>query len=110
MEGAYPHGAAVDVLRPSCGQEVMEQFIQPAAHFARGFVGESHRHNGIGRYLLDLDQPGDTVHQHPCFTATRARQDQLVGSRCGNSGALGVIKGIKEQGNIHNLGQRAKRP
>ncbi len=100
VESAHPHGAAVDVLIV-----LIEQFIQPAAHFARSFVGKSHRHNRIGRHLLHLNQPGNTVHQHTGLTAARTGEDQLVGCWRRYGFALFVVELIEEEGNVHNLSQ-----
>ncbi|MND88372.1 hypothetical protein D3C80_803970 [compost metagenome] len=54
----------------------------------------------MGRGVFDLDQPGDTVHQHSGFTGTSTGQDQLTthGGRYGL--ALGIVEGVQQKGEI----------
>jgi hypothetical protein len=54
----------------------------------------------VGRRVFDLDQPGDTVHQHSGFTGTSTGQDQLT-THAGSYGlALGIVEGVQQKGEI----------
>jgi hypothetical protein len=54
----------------------------------------------VGRGVFDLDQPGDTVHQHSGFTGTSTGQDQLT-THGGSYGlALGIVERIQQKGEI----------
>jgi hypothetical protein len=54
----------------------------------------------VGRGVFDLDQPGDTVHQHSGFTGTSTGQDQLT-THGGSYGlALGIVEGVQQKGEI----------
>jgi hypothetical protein len=90
VEGADPHAGRVDT----------HQLLDAVTHLGSGLVGEGHRQNGVGRGVFDLDQPGDTVHQHSGFTGTSAGQDQLTahGGRYGLT--LGIVEGIQQKGEI----------
>ncbi|MNF88517.1 hypothetical protein D3C84_710140 [compost metagenome] len=69
-------------------------------HLGSGLVGEGHRQDGVGRGVFDLDQPGDTVHQHSGFTGTSTGQDQLT-THGGSYGlALGIVEGVQQKGEI----------
>jgi hypothetical protein len=68
VEGADPHAGRVDA----------QQLLDAMTHLGSGLVGEGHRQDGVGRGVFDLDQPGDTVHQHSGFTGTSTGQDQLT--------------------------------
>jgi len=54
----------------------------------------------VGRGVLDLDQPGDTVHQHTGFAGASTGQDQLT-THGGSYGlALGIVEGVQQEGEI----------
>ena len=74
VEGAQPHGAA----RQS------QQGFDAAAHFRRGLVGEGDREDAVRRGALDLDQPGDPMHQYPGLAAAGAGQHQGGAQRRGH--------------------------
>jgi hypothetical protein len=54
----------------------------------------------VGRGLLDLDQPGDAVHQHTGFAGTGAGKHQLTPQRGRYGLALSVVEGVQEEGEI----------
>ncbi|MNF54984.1 hypothetical protein D3C84_364300 [compost metagenome] len=90
VEGANPHAGRVDT----------HQLLDALAHLGSGLVGEGHRQDGVGRGVFDLDQPGDTVHQHSGFTGTSTGQDQLT-THGGSYGlALGIVEGVQQKGEI----------
>ena len=62
VEGAYPHAGRADA----------HQLLNAVAHLGSGLVGEGHRQDGMRGRVFDLDQPGDTVHQHSGFTGALA--------------------------------------
>ncbi len=96
VEGTHPHAAGIHRLAG-----IGQQRFQAGAHFPRGLVGKGDRHDGVGRYLLDLNQPGDPMHQHPGLAAARTGQNQLVMGGGGNGLALGVVQIVKQGGYIH---------
>jgi hypothetical protein len=50
--------------------------------------------------LLDLDQPGDAMHQHTGFAGTSAGEDQLT-THGGSYGlTLGIVERIQQKGEI----------
>jgi hypothetical protein len=49
---------------------------------------------------FDLDQPGDTVHQHAGFTGTGTGQDQLTPDRGRYGLALGIVEGVQQEGEV----------
>ncbi len=82
-----------------------EHLLDAVAHFGGGLVGEGHRQNAVRRGILDLDQPGNAVHQHAGFTGAGTGQHQLAAHTRGNSLALGIIKrGNQEFGVILHRG------
>ncbi|MND55223.1 hypothetical protein D3C81_526210 [compost metagenome] len=101
VEGAYPHTGRIDA----------HQLLDTLAHLGGSLVGEGHRQDRVWRGLLDLDQPGDAVHQHSGLTRAGTGQDQLTtdGGRYGL--ALGVVEGVQQEREIiaHStiLGARA---
>ncbi len=82
VEGADPHAGRADA----------HQLLDAMAHLGSGLVGEGHRQDGVGRGVFDLDQPGDTVHQHPGLTGAGASQDHGL--------ALGIVEGVQQKGEI----------
>ncbi|MNM43662.1 hypothetical protein D3C81_545430 [compost metagenome] len=90
VEGADPHAGRVDA----------QQLLDPLAHFCRGLVGEGHRQDRVRRCLLDLDQPGDAVHQHAGFTGAGAGKHQLTPHRGRYGLALGIVEGIQQEGEV----------
>jgi hypothetical protein len=50
----------------------------------------------MGRGLLDLDQPGDTVHQHTGFAGASTSQDQLTPDLGSYGLALGIVERVKQ--------------
>ncbi|MNH08263.1 hypothetical protein D3C79_676740 [compost metagenome] len=90
VEGAYPHTGRVDT----------HQLLDTLAHLGSGLVGEGHRQDRVRRGLLDLDQPGDAVHQHTGLAGAGTGQDQLTtnGGRYGL--ALGVVEGVQQEREI----------
>ncbi|MNM52321.1 hypothetical protein D3C81_633980 [compost metagenome] len=90
VEGAYPHAGRVDA----------HQLLDTLAHLGSGLVGEGHRQDRVRRGLLDLDQPGDAVHQHTGLAGAGTGQDQLTtnGGRYGL--ALGVVEGVQQEREI----------
>ncbi|MCY1517580.1 hypothetical protein D9M68_522660 [compost metagenome] len=52
------------------------------------------------RGLLDLDQPGDAVHQHAGLAGTGAGKHQLTPQRGRYGLALSVVEGVQEEGEI----------
>ena len=90
VEGAHPHAGRADA----------QQLLDAMAHLGSGLVGESHRQDRMGRGVFDLDQPGDTVHQHPGFTRAGTGQDQLTANGGGYGLALGIVEGVQQKGEI----------
>ena len=90
VEGANPHARRVDP----------QQLFDPLAHFRCSLVGEGHRQDRVRRGLLDLDQPGDAVHQHAGFTGTGAGKHQLTPERGRYGLALGIVKGVQQEGEV----------
>ena len=90
VEGADPHAGRVDA----------QQLLDAMAHLGSGLVGEGHRQDGVRRGVFDLDQPGDTVHQHSGFTGTGAGQDQLTANGGCYGLALGIVEGVQQKGEI----------
>ncbi|CAI8916143.1 hypothetical protein EMIT0196MI5_30307 [Pseudomonas sp. IT-196MI5] len=90
VEGTDPHAGRVDT----------HQLLDALAHLGSGLVGEGHRQDGVGRGVFDLDQPGDTVHQHSGFTGTSTGQDQLTTHGGCYSLALGIVEGVQQKGEI----------
>ena len=68
-----------------------EHLLDTPAHFIGSLVGEGDRKNAPGRGLFDLDQPGNTVHQHAGFAGAGTSQHQLLTEAGGDRLALGVI-------------------
>ena len=91
MEGADPH--ATDRLA--------QQGLDTVFHLARCLVGEGHGEDAPGRQTLDLDQPGDTVHQHTRLAGSGARQHQGTANRRGHGGPLGVVQAIDNVRYVH---------
>jgi hypothetical protein len=85
MEGSQPHGTA----RQS------QQGLDAAAHFRRGLVGKRYRENAVRRRTLNLDQPGNPMHQNPGLTAAGARQYQGGTQGRGHGLPLIVIESVK---------------
>jgi len=50
--------------------------------------------------VLDLDLPGDTVHQQSGFTRASTGQDQLTANGGRYSLALGIVEGVQQKGEI----------
>ncbi|MNP18891.1 hypothetical protein D3C76_1113920 [compost metagenome] len=50
--------------------------------------------------MLDLDQPGDAVHQHTGFAGTGAGKHALAPQRRGDGLALGIVEGVQQEGEI----------
>jgi len=92
VEGAHPHGAGIDRLT-----SLVQKGFQAPAHFPGRLVGKGHGHDGVGRGLLDLDQPGNAVHQHTGFAAAGTGQNQLVGRRGGDRFALGIVQIVEQE-------------
>ena len=82
VEGTHPHAGRVDT----------QQLLDPLTHFGGSLVGEGHRQDRVRRGLLDLDQPGDAMHQHAGFTGTGASKHQLTPKRGGDGLALGIVE------------------
>ncbi|MNO78142.1 hypothetical protein D3C76_692700 [compost metagenome] len=93
-------GQAVERAHPHAGRVYPQQLLDALAHFCRSLVGEGHRQDRMRRGLLDLDQPGDAVHQHAGFTGTGAGKHQLTPERGGYGLALGVIEGVQQEGEV----------
>jgi hypothetical protein len=90
VEGADPHAGRVDT----------HQLLDAMTHLGSGLVGEGHRQNGVRGRVFDLDQPGDTVHQHSGFTGTSTGQDQLTANGGCYGLALGIVEGVQQKGEI----------
>ena len=84
VEGAYPHACRVDT----------HQLLDAVAHLGSGLVGERHRQHRVRGRVFDLDQPGDTVHQHTGFAGTSAGQDQLTPDTGRDGLTLGIVERI----------------
>ena len=84
MEGAHPHTGGVDP----------HQLLDAMAHLGGSLVGEGHRQHGVWGRVFDLDQPGDTVHQHTGFAGTSAGQDQLTPDTGRDGLTLGIVERI----------------
>jgi hypothetical protein len=54
----------------------------------------------VGRGVFDLDQPGDTVHQHSGFTGASTGQDQLTANGGRYGLALGIVERVQQKGEI----------
>jgi hypothetical protein len=50
--------------------------------------------------VFDLDQPGDTVHQHSGFTGASTGQDQLTANGCRYGLALGIVERVQQKREI----------
>lgn len=90
VEGADPHARRIDP----------EQLLDAVAHLRRRLVGEGHRQDAVGRGVLDLDQPGDPVHQHAGLARAGAGEDQLAAQRRGHGLALRVVEGVQQEGEV----------
>ncbi len=90
VEGADPHALGTHA----------EQLLDAVAHLGGGLVGEGHRKDGVRRGALDLDQPGDAVHQHPGLARAGTGQDQLATQGRGHGLTLGIVEGIEQQGDV----------
>ncbi len=90
VEGADPHAGRADA----------HQLLDAVAHLGSGLVGEGHRQDRVRRRVLDLDQPGDTVHQHSGFTGASTGQDQLTANGGRYGLALGIVEGVQQKGEI----------
>src|ERR1700742_3755945 len=66
VKSSEPHGAA----RQS------QQRLDAPAHLGCCLVGEGDGKNAVRRCALDLNEPGDPVHQHACLAAARAGKHQ----------------------------------
>ena len=84
VEGAYPHAGRVDA----------HELFDAVAHLGSGLVGEGHRQHRVRGGVFDLDQPGDTVHQHTGFAGTCAGQNQLTPDTGRDGLTLGIVEGI----------------
>jgi hypothetical protein len=69
-------------------------------HLGCGLVGERHRQDRVRRGILDLDQPGDTMHKYTGFAGASASENQLTTHRGSYGLALGIVEGIKQKGEI----------
>ena len=90
MEGADPHA----------GRVYTEQFTNAQPHLGGSLVGEGNREDAVRAGVLDLDQPGDAVHQHPGLARAGTGQHQLATERSGDSLALGIIEGVEQKGEV----------
>ncbi|KAI1692489.1 hypothetical protein Ddc_23582 [Ditylenchus destructor] len=90
VEGAHPHTGRADA----------HQLLDAMTHLGSGLVGEGHRQDGMRGRVFDLDQPGDTVHQHSGFTGASTGQDQLTANRGRYGLALGIVEGVQQKGEI----------
>ena len=96
-----PVGKPVEGANPHAVKRLAEQRFDAAAHFSCRLVGECNRQDREGRRLLRLQQPGDTVHQHPGLATARTRQHQQVGRGAGNRITLWLVERIEYVRNIH---------
>jgi len=91
MEGADPQRCARDA----------EQALDAAAHLPGRLVGEGHGEDPVRRDTLGLDEPRDAVRQHARLAAARSGQHQHRTERGRHGGALRVVQGIEDGGQIH---------
>lgn len=99
MEGPYPHALRADA----------QQLLNALAHFRRRLVGKGDRQDAVRRSAFDLDQPGDTVHQHAGLAGTGAGQYALASQWSGDRLALGLVEGVEQMGDVvmhgrHSIG------
>ena len=94
MKGAHPHA----------GCRRFDQLFDAFTHLAGSLVGEGHGKNGVWGQTLDIDQPGDTMHQHAGLAATGTGQHHQRIWRRAHGLTLGVIERVDNAGDIH--GQR----
>ena len=74
------------------------QGAQPAAHLARGALGEGHRQHLRGRDLLGRDQMGDAVGDGPRLARACAGEDADRAARGLDDGPLLGIQSIEHGG------------
>ena len=66
MERSYPEPPRTSV---------MQQLINPLAHFIGGFVGEGQRKDLVRRHLLLANKVGYSIGNNPGFTRPRSREN-----------------------------------
>src|SRR6185312_3177861 len=91
VEGADPERAPGDA----------QQRLDPPPHLSGRLVRERHRQNTVRRDLLGLDQPGDSMREHPRLAASRTGQHQHRGERGRDRLALRLVEGIQKGGQVH---------
>ena len=84
VEGAHPHPAD----RPP------QQGFDTGAHLRGGLVGKGDCKYAEGRGLLRLQVPGDTMYQHPGFTAAGPGQHQDIAGWRRDNLALRLIQPV----------------
>ena len=68
MKSAYPHAP----------QRHPQKLINALAHFSRRFVGKGNRQDAVRGDIVDLNFPGDTMHQYPRFTTASSGQNKQM--------------------------------
>ena len=82
MEGTDPHAAGRGI----------DHGLDARPHFTGGLVGEGHGQHRVRRQALDIDQPGDAVHQHPRLAAAGSGKYQQRVLRCTHGLSLCIIQ------------------
>ena len=67
VKRASPHALHVSV----------KQLRHPPEHLIRRLIGKRKQQHAVGRDTV-LDQPGDAIHERPCFPRTCAGEHQAV--------------------------------
>ncbi|MPM61990.1 hypothetical protein SDC9_108855 [bioreactor metagenome] len=89
VKRAYPHAAHV----------VGQHGRQAREHLLGGLVGEGHGHDGAGRGLPGLQQPGNARGQHARLARAGTRQNQRMARRQGHCGQLLIVE-AGQQGRV----------
>ncbi len=104
LGGVHAQQAMADAVKGPDPQSVRTQIQQspdPATHFAGGLVGKRHRQQPHGRDVMDLDQPGDPVHQHPRLARPGPGQHQQMAVLGRDGLALRVVEVFKKVRDVH---------
>ena len=82
---------AMKRTHPHAADRHIQQLLQTAFHFFCRFIGEGHRHQGKRRYIFNLEQPGNAMHQHAGFARACTCQYQLMGGLRSHRITLAIV-------------------